>query len=96
MNNASPNRSDPPESLLSLRDAAARLGVSERHLRQLIADEGLPSVRLGRRVLIRPASLDRWLAQREETRRSSAQAASTSTPAQSLAHSATSQGGNHA
>lgn len=50
--------------LLSRHDAAKLLGVTDRHVDRLIRREGLPHVRLGRRVLIPRAELERWVASR--------------------------------
>jgi hypothetical protein len=44
-------------SLLTKRDAAARLGISRRTLERA----GLPTVRIGRRVLYRPEDLARFI-----------------------------------
>ncbi|WP_029032434.1 helix-turn-helix domain-containing protein [Salinarimonas rosea] len=53
-------------ALLTLDEAAKHLRVSRRHLMTLLSDgKGPPTVALGRRKLIRPAALDRWLAERE-------------------------------
>ena len=52
--------------LLSALEAADALGVSERLLRDLTAPRGdLPAVRLGRRVMYRRETLERWAADRE-------------------------------
>lgn len=49
--------------LLSLREAAKRLGVSERHLWGLTAPRGpVPCVRFGGRVMYRPEDLRDYLA----------------------------------
>jgi len=57
----------PPEPLtLSLDDLAASIGVSRRHLHQLLArGEGPPTIRLGRRRLVRREAADAWLKARE-------------------------------
>lgn len=54
-----------PKLLVGLRDAARMLSVSQRTLWQLAADGALPSVRIRRRLLFSPASLQRWIAERE-------------------------------
>ena len=46
---------------LSLNDAAARLAISPRHLARQIASGALPSLKIGRRRLIRVADLRQWL-----------------------------------
>jgi excisionase family DNA binding protein len=56
-------------ALLSVRDAARLLGVSERHLVNLTAPRGpLPSVRLGTRRLYSKSELAEFI--RKETERS--------------------------
>lgn len=52
---------------LGVREAAAMLGVSERHLHTLTQRGDVPHVRLGGRVVYRIATLDRWLTEREQT-----------------------------
>jgi excisionase family DNA binding protein len=55
------------DRLLTLASAAAQLGVSQRTVRRLIADETdpLPVVRLGERCRrVNPADLDLWLLRR--------------------------------
>ena len=59
-----------PRDLLTLREAAAELRVSKTMVLRLLAGEitnmpALPSIRLGRRVLIRRESLVRFAAQAE-------------------------------
>lgn len=46
----------------SVREAAERLGVSQRHVQRLIASGELPSVKLGKRRLIARFVLVDWLA----------------------------------
>lgn len=46
----------------SVREVAARLGVSERHIQRLINRGELTSFKLGSRRLIPRASLSKWLA----------------------------------
>ena len=54
-----------PESLLSYRQAAKLLAVSERSLWSMVHRGDLPVVRLGRSVRIRRATLVDWLRARE-------------------------------
>ena len=49
---------------LSIREAAAAVGVSERTLRQMLPE--LPHVRLGSRVVIPVALLEEWLRTQSE------------------------------
>lgn len=52
---------------LSVSEVAERLGVSRRFLEREFASGALPTVRLGRRRLIRPADLERYVTDRLET-----------------------------
>jgi excisionase family DNA binding protein len=50
--------------LPQLLDAAAlaeRLGITERHVRRLIAERRIPFVKVGRFVRFVPADVDKWL-----------------------------------
>lgn len=55
----------PEIEALSVRDVAERLAVSTRHVHRLIARRELPSLRVGRRRLVRRETLRAWLAGRE-------------------------------
>lgn len=46
---------------LSVKEAAPRIGVSQRTVRSLIANGTLRSVRIGKRVIIRPSDIDTFL-----------------------------------
>jgi excisionase family DNA binding protein len=48
---------------ISIRDAAARLGLSHWTLRKFIRSGALPAVRIGRRLLVEPSALERFVAQ---------------------------------
>jgi len=50
---------------LSIKEAAAAIGVSERSVRQMLPE--LPHVRLGSRVVIPVALLEEWLRTQAET-----------------------------
>ena len=50
---------------LTVRETAAALRVSERYIAKLIAQQVLPSYRLGRRRLIRQTALQSFLERRE-------------------------------
>ena len=56
-----------PQTLaLSLNETAQEVRISRRHLATLIKrGDGPPTVRLGKRVLVRRNALDRWLQARE-------------------------------
>ena len=58
-----PNDGHPPiPPQLKVDDqTAALLGISLRHLRKLIKEDGLPVWRAGDRVLIDPTQLQRWI-----------------------------------
>ena len=54
------------KSLWSVRDCAARLGISERTLHTITTPRGtLPSVKIGTRVLYRPEAVESWLKEQE-------------------------------
>jgi len=46
---------------MNVAEAAVYLTISQRYLRNLIADYKVPCVRIGSRVLFRLVDLDRWL-----------------------------------
>jgi excisionase family DNA binding protein len=50
---------------LNVRQAAARLGVSERKMRELVMSHQIPSVKVGRRRLISATAVERLLADDE-------------------------------
>jgi excisionase family DNA binding protein len=54
---------------LSRAQAATFMGVCERTLDLLVANDGLPKIQLGRRVLFDPQDLDTFLAARKQTNR---------------------------
>ena len=49
------------EKLLSVREAAALLGLSPRTLYNLVAHGQVPVQRVRRRVMFRPSALQQWL-----------------------------------
>lgn len=53
-------------ALLSVPEAAARLGVSRRTAYLLVRDEGLPVVTLRGRMRVPAIALERWLADRAD------------------------------
>ena len=56
--------------LVSARDAAETLSISERTLWGLTAPRGpIPCVRLGGRVLYSPEALRKWIAEQQEAAR---------------------------
>jgi excisionase family DNA binding protein len=60
----SANRSE-PSLLLSLKEAAAALAVSERTVWTLVQEGVLPHLRLGRRLLFSRTALEAWIARTE-------------------------------
>lgn len=61
---ALPTESDPV--LIDIHGAAKLLSVCSRTIQTLAAERGLPSVRIGRRLLFRPESLRQWAAEQEQ------------------------------
>jgi excisionase family DNA binding protein len=53
------------EKLLNKREMADLLNVSIHSVNRLIAQKKLPVVRVGRRVLGRPSTLDSWIREKE-------------------------------
>lgn len=51
---------------LSITETATVLGLSRPSVYRLLRSEGFPTVRVGRRVLVSRAGLERWLAQQTE------------------------------
>jgi excisionase family DNA binding protein len=49
-------------ALLDVKAAAARLGTTERHIRELVYRRAVPYVKVGRLVRFDPADLDAWIA----------------------------------
>ena len=61
--------SKPPESLkilLSIKEAADSLGISERQLRYMKNKREVAHVRIGRRLLFPVADLERWINEHKE------------------------------
>jgi len=48
-------------SLLDIKEAADRLGTTERHIRALIADRKIAYIKVGRLIRFDPKSLDEWI-----------------------------------
>jgi excisionase family DNA binding protein len=58
---------DPGAALPALLDSAGlaeRLGVTERHVRRLVAERRIPFVKVGRFVRFDPTQVASWLAHR--------------------------------
>tara|TARA_R110002167_G_scaffold41776_1_gene127522 strand:- start:2601 stop:2837 length:237 start_codon:yes stop_codon:yes gene_type:complete len=53
-------RSCPPRQF-SVPEASEYIGISQRYLRNLIAERKIPCVRIGSRILLRLVDVDRWL-----------------------------------
>ena len=60
-------QSDIESALFGIRHLAERLGISRRTVHRIIARGELPTVRIGRRRLIRVSELHRWLDGQETT-----------------------------
>ncbi len=60
----------PSSGLLTIPQVATYLGVCRAHVYKLI-HQGLPVVRLGRRVFIRLAALTQWIEEQERDDRTS-------------------------
>ena len=61
---SSPSSSTPPVRLaLSIREAAQVAGLGYTTLRRVVCEGQLPTVRVGRRRLVRVEDLDAWLAE---------------------------------
>jgi len=56
----------PLEPLLTLRDTASLLRVSERSVRRLVAYRRIPCLRIGRQLRFVPSDLLRWVSARKE------------------------------
>ena len=52
--------------LLNVADLAQRFQVGASKIRQLVRDEGLPHVRLGKHLRFHPEAVGRWLSARVE------------------------------
>lgn len=50
-----------PTNLISMKEAAHRLGISKRTLERRIAEGLIAKVKIGRRALITVAELDRFI-----------------------------------
>jgi excisionase family DNA binding protein len=48
-------------ALLDIHGIAHRLGVTERHIRRLVAERRIPCVKWGHLLRFDPAEIDRWL-----------------------------------
>lgn len=48
-------------ALLDSPTTAKRLGITERHLRELVVRRDIPFVKVGRLIRFKPDDLDRWI-----------------------------------
>jgi excisionase family DNA binding protein len=48
-------------ALLTLSEAATRLGTTERHLRDLWSRREIPAIKIGRLIRFDPADLDKYI-----------------------------------
>lgn len=54
-------RTTQPAALLTVGEVAARLGVTVRHVRQLVFERRIPYLKWGRLVRFDPHELELWL-----------------------------------
>ena len=54
-----------PRLLLSTREAADAMGISERTLHTWVTDHGCPRIKIGRLVRFNPVELLEWASKRE-------------------------------
>ena len=54
------------DALLTIRELAGLLRVSQKTVRRWMTAEGLPSIRVGRLVRFEPGDVSRWLSARKE------------------------------
>ena len=52
---------EPSVRLLDVAEAAARLGVTVRFVRRLVAERRIPYVKVGKFVRFDPADVERWI-----------------------------------
>jgi excisionase family DNA binding protein len=52
---------DDRTSLIDLQAVAARLGVTARHVRRLVAERRIPFIKWGHLLRFDPAEIDAWL-----------------------------------
>ena len=64
---ATPERPTELEKLLNYREVMDLLNVSKPTVYRLIEQKGLPVIRLGRAIRVRPSALQKWIAELEET-----------------------------
>jgi excisionase family DNA binding protein len=55
-----------PSSVMNIQQVAVFLGVSRQHVYKLI-HQGLPTIHLGRRLVVLRPSLEQWLKSQETT-----------------------------
>ena len=48
-------------NLIGIDDVAARLGVSQRHVRRLVFERRIPYLKWGRLLRFDPVEIDRWI-----------------------------------
>lgn len=53
------------EPLISIREVAELLGVSDHTVRTRLIHEGLPCLKIGSRLRFRPSAVEQWLAENE-------------------------------
>ena len=68
MNNTTNTNEQRENNLLTRKEAAARLGISLRHIDTQIAKGDLPCINIGRSVRLRPSTLELFVKSRETCR----------------------------
>ena len=58
-----PSETDPLPRLLTIGELATHLGVTERHIRRLVAERRVPYVKWRRFIRFDPAEINTWLDQ---------------------------------
>ena len=58
---ASSGATEPRLELLDIHGVAARLGVTERHIRRLVAERRIPYLKWGHLLRFDPLDIDAWL-----------------------------------
>ena len=49
------------QNLIDVDDVAARLGVSQRHIRRLVFERRIPFIKWGHLLRFDPDEIDRWI-----------------------------------
>ena len=63
--NAKPQQGSAVETLWSVEELRARVGLAPSSISRLVKAAILPHIRIGDRLFFRPGSIERWLRERE-------------------------------